>query len=140
MDFDSYYQAYFLNPQPEARFKYTGSFGITLYYQDFEAAVAFYQQVLGPAGYQEGDSTRGWRIGAGWLTLLRGKQGNPRNVEISFELETVQEAEALQCAFVAAGANGPEPSDQLMYMPVRSCPVTDPFGVDVMIFAQLARG
>ncbi|PKO08868.1 MAG: hypothetical protein CVU40_12780 [Chloroflexi bacterium HGW-Chloroflexi-2] len=129
-----------LNPQPEARFKYTGSFGITLYYQDFEAAVAFYQQVLGPAGYQEGDSTRGWRIGAGWLTFLRGKQGNPQNVEISFELETVQEAEALQSVFIAAGASGPSPSDQLMYTPVRIFPVTDPFGVDVMIFAQLARG
>jgi len=92
---------------------------------------------LGPAGYQEGDSTRGWWIGAGWLTFLRGKLGNPRNVEISFELETVQEAEALQRAFIAAGAKGPAPSDQLMYVPVRSCPVTDPFGVDVMIFAAL---
>ena len=128
-----------LNPQPEPRFKYTGSFGITLYYQDFEAAVALYEQVLGPAGYQEGNSTRGWRIGQGWLTLLRGKQGNPVNVEISFELEMVEQAEALQQAFIAAGASGPAPSDQLMFVPVRICPVIDPFGVDVMIFAVLPR-
>lgn len=127
----------FLNPQPEPRFKYTGSFGITLYYQDFEAAVAFYTQVLGPVGYQEGDSTRGWNIGQGWLTLLRGNQGNPKNVETTFELDTVQQAEALQQAFIAAGAQGEEPSEQLMYMPVRIYPVTDPFGVDIMIFAKL---
>jgi len=137
MDFDAYQKAYFLNPQPEPRFMFTGSFGMTLYYQDFEAAVAFYEQILGSAGYQEGDSTRGWSIGQGWLTFLRGKQGNPQNVEISFELETTQEAEALQRAFIAIGANGPEPSDQLMYVPIRSCPVTDPFGVDIMIFARL---
>lgn len=136
MDFDAYQKAYFLNPQPQPRFKFTGSFGITLYYQNFEAAVAFYEQVLGSAGYQEGDSTRGWSVGQGWLTLLRGNQGNPRNVEISFELESVQEAEALQRAFITAGAQGSEPSDQLMYTPVRICPVTDPFGVDVMIFAK----
>ena len=137
MDFDAYYRAYFLNPQPEPRFTFRGNFGLTLYYQDFEAAVAFYEKTLGPAGYQEGDSTRGWRIGQGWLTLLRGNQGNPRNVETTFELDTVQQAEALQQAFIAAGAQGAEPSDQLMYMPVRICPVTDPFGVDVMIFAKI---
>jgi len=51
----------------------------------------------------------------------------------------VQESEALQRAFIAAGAKGPAPSDQLMYVPVRSCPVTDPFGVDVMIFAALEK-
>lgn len=139
MDYAAYYQAYFINPQPEPRFSFSGHFGLTLYYQDFEAAVAFYTQVLGPAGYQEGDSTRGWRIGAGWLTFLRGKQDNPRNVEITFEMETVQEAEKLQQAFITAGASGSAPSDQLMYAPVRICPVTDPFGVDIMIFAALPR-
>ena len=137
MDDAAYYQAYFINPQPEPRFSFSGHFGLTLYYQDFEAAVAFYTQVLGPAGYQEGDNTRGWKIGTGWLTLLRGKQGTPRNVEMTFELETAQAAEALQRAFIAAGASGSAPSDQLMYEPIRSCPVTDPFGVDVMIFARI---
>lgn len=137
MDFDTYHKAFFLNPQPEPRFSFSGNFGLTLYYQDFEDAIAFYTQVLGPSGYQEGNSTRGWRIGEGWLTLLRGKQGNPKNMEITFELKTVQEAEVLQRAFIQAGAQGSPPSDQLMYAPVRICPVTDPFGVDIMIFAKI---
>ena len=139
MDFDAYQKAYFLNPQPEARFVFRGNFGLTLYYQDFEDVVAFYTQVLGPAGYQEGESTRGWKIGDGWLTLLRGKQGNPRNVEITFEMASPEQAERLQQAFIQAGAKGSAPSDQLMYAPVRICPVTDPFGVDVMIFARLSQ-
>ncbi len=140
MNYQEYQKAYFVNPQPEPRFHFAGTFGLTLYYQDFDAAVAFYEQVLGVAGYQEGADTRGWRIGQGWLTLLRGKQGNPQNVEITFELDTPAAAEAMQQAFIQAGAQGIAPSDQLMYTPVRICPVTDPFGVDVMIFAQLARG
>ena len=139
MDFDAYQKAYFLDPQPEARFAFCGNFGLTLYYQDFEDAVAFYTQVLGPAGYQEEDSTRGWKIGDGWLTLLRGKQGNPRNVEITFEMASPEQAERLQQAFIQAGAQGSAPSDQLMYAPVRICPATDPFGVDVMIFARLSQ-
>jgi hypothetical protein len=93
--------------------------------------------VLGSPAYVEGEATRGWRIGSGWLTLLQGKQGNPRNVEIGFEVETPEEAEALQRTFLAAGAKGPEPSDQLMYRPVRYCPVQDPFGVEILIVAAL---
>lgn len=136
MNYEEYKKAYFVNPQPEPRFHFTGIFGLTLYYQDFEAAVAIYEQVLGQAGYQEGTDTRGWCIGSGWLTLLRGKHGNPQNVEISFELDTPEAAAALQQAFIKAGALGTAPSDQLMYAPVRICQVTDPFGVDVMIFAK----
>ena len=139
MDFASYQKAYYLDPAPQSRYHFKGSFGITLYFEDFTEAIAFYEQVLGPAGYQEGEDTRGWAIGHGWLTFLKGNSGNPRNVEIGFEMETVQEAEALQRAFIAAGAKGPAPSDQLMYVPVHSCPVSDPFGVDVMIFAALAK-
>lgn len=137
MDFESDYQKYFLLPPPPPRFQYTGHFGMTLYYQDFTEAVAFYEQVLGPAGYQEGDHTRGWKIGTGWLTLLKGNNGKPTNVELTFELETAKEAEAMQQAFIQAGATGQEPSDQLMYTPVRLCAVVDPFGVDVMIFAKI---
>jgi hypothetical protein len=136
MDFDEYQKAYFVFPQPKPRFHFTGLFGLTLYYEDFKSAVTFYEQVLGPVGYQEGDNTRGWAIGNGWLTLLRGKQGNPRNMEISFKMESVEAAEALQQAFIQAGAKGSPPSDQLMFVPVRICPVIDPFGVDVMIFAE----
>jgi uncharacterized glyoxalase superfamily protein PhnB len=137
MDFDSYYQAYFTKPQPQPRFQYTGNFGITLFYEDYDQAVAFYETVLGSAGYQEGDHTRGWKIGNGWLTLLKGKKGTPTNVELTFELETVAEAEAMQRTFIQAGASGTDPSDQLMYAPVRLCPVVDPLGVDVMIFARI---
>ncbi len=136
MDYDTYEKKNFVNPQPEPRFKYTGIFGTTLFFQDYEAAVAFYEQVLGPAGYQEGSSTRGWKIGAGWLTLLRGKNGNPQNIEISFEMDSPEQADALQQEFTRAGAEGFPPEDTLMYVPVHICPVTDPFGVNVMIFAK----
>jgi uncharacterized glyoxalase superfamily protein PhnB len=116
------------------------SFGATLYFEDFGAAIAFYEQVLGPPTYVEGDGTRGWSIGTGWLTLLQGRVGNPQNVEITLELETAEEAEALQRAFVAAGATGLAPSDQLMYRPVRACPVVDPFGLEIMIVGPPAEG
>jgi hypothetical protein len=139
MDFELYRKSYFVDPLPEPRFHFNGTFGTTLYYEHFEAAVAFYEQVLGPPAYVEGEATRGWSIGDGWLTLLQGKQGNPRNVEITFELETAEEAEAFQRAFIAAGADGPAPSDQLMYRPVRYCPVVDPFGVNILIIAQLRK-
>jgi hypothetical protein len=140
MDFDSYLQAYFADRPPQPRFRFRGSLGATLSYEDFEEAVAFYGSVLGPLSYVEGDGTRGWPVGAGWLTILKGNQGNPRNVEITFELGTVGEAEGLQRAFIATGADGPAPSDQLMYRPVRSCPVVDPFGVEIMIIRPLAAG
>lgn len=140
MDFDAYRTAYLIDPPPKPRFRFTGSFGATLYFEDFGAAVAFYERVLGPPSYVEGEGTRGWPIGGGWLTLLQGKQGHPLNVEITLELETAEGAEALQRAFIAAGAQGPAPSDQLMYRPVRSCPVVDPFGLEILIIGPLADG
>lgn len=138
MDFNAYRKAYFVDPPPEPRFRFSGSFGVTLFFEDFGAAIAFYERVLGPPSYVEGEGTRGWPIGTGWLTVLQGRQGNPRNVEITFELGTVKEAEALQRDFMAAGAEGAAPSDQLMYRPVRSCPVVDPFGLGIMIIGPLA--
>ncbi|MCL7452024.1 MAG: VOC family protein, partial [Anaerolineae bacterium] len=105
----------------------------------YDAAVAFYEGVFGQPGYVEGPHARGWPIGSGWLTLLKGADGNPRNVEITFELESIEEAEALQRDLIAAGAQGPAPSDQLMYRPVRSCPVVDPFGLEIMVIAPLAE-
>ena len=137
MDYEAYQRKYYVTPAPEPRFNYRGLHGVTLYYQDYELAAAFYTQVLGNPAYVEGDSTRGWQVGETWLTLLRGKAGNPVNVEIQFVMETPAEAERLQQAFIAAGGSGPAPSDQLMYAPIRSCPVRDPFGVELMIFAAL---
>ncbi|HSJ56158.1 MAG TPA: hypothetical protein VLC95_03205 [Anaerolineae bacterium] len=137
MDFDSYRKAFYVDPAPEPRFHFSGSFGATLYVADFYDAVIFYETVLGPPAYVEGEDTRGWPIGNGWLTILKGKSGNPSNVEITFELDTVEEAEALQRSFIAAGASGPAPSNRLMYRPVRACPVVDPFGLEIMIVAPL---
>lgn len=140
MDFDRYRKSFFIDPAPKPRFRFRDTFGATLYYEDFEAAVAFYEQVLGPPAYLEGEGTRGWPIANGWLTLLKGKRGNPQNVEITLELESIRQAEMLQAAFLAAGATGSAPSDQFMYRPVRSCPVADPFGVDIMIVSAIAAG
>jgi catechol 2,3-dioxygenase-like lactoylglutathione lyase family enzyme len=136
MDLEAYRRAFFVDPPPEPRFAFTGAFGATLYVEDFDEAVAFYAAALGPPAYAEGEGTRGWPIGAGWLTLLRGADGNPRNVELTIEVATVAEAERLQAAFVAAGGRGSPPSDQLMYRPVRTCPVADPFGTELMIVAH----
>ena len=140
MDYEAYRSAYFTDPAPEPRYRFSGSFGVTLYFEAYDAAVAYYSDVLGPPAYVERDGTRGWPIGAGWLTLLRGKSGNPRNVEVTFQVTDPEEAERLQRAFLDAGGQGPAPSDQLMYRPVRSCPVRDPFGTDLLIVSPLPAG
>ena len=137
MDFDAYRNAFFVQPPPKQRFGFRSSFGATVYFEDYEEAIAFYERVLGPAAYVEGDGTRGWPVGDGWLTLLKGDRGNPQNVEITLELESAEEAEALQARFISSGATGQAPSDQMMYRPVRSCPVVDPFGLQIMIIAAL---
>jgi hypothetical protein len=137
LNFESYQRDYFVDPSPERRFSFDAIRGAALFFADFEAAVAFYSIVLGPPGYVEGDGTRGWKIGSSSLTLLRGGSGAPSNTEIPFVMNSVAEAERLQAAFIAAGATGAEPSDQLMYEPVRFCPVTDPFGTQLLIYAPL---
>ena len=138
MNYEDYRNAYFVAPAPEPRYRFEGSFGVTLYYEDYDAAVGYYRQVLGPPAYVEGAGTRGWPIGSGWLTLLRGSSGNPRNVEVTFQVKTPAEAERLQHAFIEAGGEGPAPTDQLMYEPIRYCPVCDPFGTELLIISRLA--
>ncbi len=140
MNYEEYRKAYFSDPQPKPRFRFSGSFGVTLYFEDFDLAVDFYTRVLGSPAYVEGEGTRGWPIGAGWLTLLRGKSGNPQNVEVALRMETQEEAERLQRAFIEAGGEGPSPSNQMMYEPIRSCPARDPFGTEFMIFSPLGGG
>jgi len=140
MNYQEYRAAYFADPTPEPRYRFSGSFGVTLFFQEFDSAAGYYRQVLGPPAYAEGQGTRGWAIGCGWLTLLRGRSGNPRNVEVTLQVETPEEAERLQCAFIEAGGEGPAPSDQLMYEPIRSCPVRDPFGTEILIISPLAGG
>jgi hypothetical protein len=138
MNYEEYCSAYFVTPAPKPRYRFSGSFGVTLFYEDFEAAVEYYRQVLGPPAYVEGAGTRGWPIGPGWLTLLRGGSGNPRNVEVTFQVETPAEAERLQRAFIEAGGEGPPPTDQLMYEPIRYCPVRDPFGTELLVISPVA--
>ena len=137
MNFKEYQKAYFSDPIPEPGFRFSGSFGVTLFFEEFDSAVKYYQQILGPPAYVEGKGTRGWPIGAGWLTLLQGKSGSPRNVEVTLQMETPEEAERLQRAFIKAGGEGSAPSNQLMYEPIRSCPVIDPFGTEILIISPL---
>jgi catechol 2,3-dioxygenase-like lactoylglutathione lyase family enzyme len=137
MDYETYRQNYYVQPIPKGRFGFTGIHGITLYYQDYEAAADYYQRVLGPPAYVEGESTKGWQVGDTWLTLLRGVDGNPVNVELMIVMQNPGEADRLQRAFIEAGGSGPDPADTLMYEPVHVCPVTDPFGTDLMIYSPL---
>ncbi len=138
MDYDSYRKSYFADPTPEPRFAFSGSFGVTLYFEAYAAAIEYYQQVFGTPVYAEGEGTRGWPVGSGWLTLLQGKSGAPMNVEVTFQMGTPEEAERLQRAFIEAGGTGAAPSDQLMYVPIRYCPVRDPFGTELLIISPLA--
>ena len=139
MDYQTYQKKYFSDPAPKQRYNFTGDFGVTLFYQDYKAAIAYYERVLGPPAYVEGEGTRGWRIGQGWLTLLMGKSGNPSNLEITFVMSSPAQAEVLQRAFIEAGGTGPVPSDELMYVPIRYCAVTDPFGVELLVISSLAE-
>ena len=50
MNYEEYKKAYFTNPVTELRYGFSGSFGITLYFQEYNAAVGFYEQVLGTPG------------------------------------------------------------------------------------------
>jgi catechol 2,3-dioxygenase-like lactoylglutathione lyase family enzyme len=135
MDYTTYRQKFFTRPVPQARFAFTGLHGITLFFADYTAAVDYYQRVLGPPAYVEGQGTRGWQIGGTWLTLLQGGTGSPQNVEVLIVMQTPAEAERLQAALIAAGGSGTAPADQLMYAPVRSCSVVDPFGTQILITA-----
>jgi hypothetical protein len=133
MDYETYRKKYFADPAPEQRFGFTGLHGITLFFSDYGAAVDFYQKVLGPPAYLEGEYTRGWRIGDTWLTLLKGRDGSPRNVEVMLVMQSAEQVELLKMAILAAGGEAGEVSDQLMYEPVLLCSTRDPFGTEILI-------
>jgi len=137
MEYEEYKKAYFVDPQPEPLFDFTQAGGPTLWFADYDAAIEFYTEVLGPPNYVEGDATNGWQIGSSLLTLFAGGDGHPTNVEIGLLMASPEEAEHLHRAFIQAGGTGADPTDELMYAPIRYCPVTDPFGTDFMIFAWL---
>lgn len=131
------YQSHFVVPAPEPRFAYSGISGVALYFSDYTAAAAYYQQVLGPPGYVEGEGTHEWQLGSTALTLLKGTAGSPANIEVIVTMQTPAEAERLQAAFIAAGGTGEAPSDQVMGRLVRYCPVRDPFGTNLLILCPL---
>jgi len=137
LDFETYKKNYYVDPQPEPRFHFAGAWGATLYYEDYQKALAFYREVLGPPAYIEGENTHGWRIGETWLTLFPSKKGNPQNLEVPFFVETPEEVTRLYEALIAAGAQGEPPGDTLMYRPVRTAFLTDPFGVSLLIACWL---
>jgi catechol 2,3-dioxygenase-like lactoylglutathione lyase family enzyme len=139
MDYESYRKAYYVKPAPEPRFQFAGLHGATLYYQDYQEALAFYTQVLGPPAYIEGEHTHGWQVGQTWLTLFPSKSGNPANVEVPFFVDTAEEVDRLCEAFLEAGAKGDPPQDTLMYRPVRMCVLEDPFGVSLSVVCWLAE-
>jgi hypothetical protein len=138
MDYEEYRAAYFVDPQPEPRYGFTQAGGPTLWFAEYEAAIEYYTEVLGPPNYVEGDTTQGWQIGSSSLTLFAGGDGHPRNVEIGLLMDSPEEAERLHRAFILAGGTGADPTDEFMYAPIRYCPVTDPFGTDFLIFSWLA--
>jgi hypothetical protein len=135
LDFAAYERAFFTMPPPPPRFRFQRISGVAIEVEDLERAQAFYAQVLGPPAYVESDA-RGWRIGQTWLTLLPGER-RAASVSFSIEVETPQEADRLQRAFADAGATIRPASDQLMYRPIRMCPVVDPFGTDILVISPL---
>lgn len=138
MDYESYRKKYYADPQPESQFNFSGVYGTALYYQDYQKALDFYTQVLGPPNYVEGENTHGWKIGNSWLTLFPSKEGNPKNVETPFYMKTTDAVSEFIETFVAAGGELlQEPVDELMYEPVRFAVVADPFGVVFIVLCKL---
>ena len=136
MNYEEYKRKFFVNPQPEPKFDFSGILGTALYYQEYQAALDFYTDVLGPPAYIEGEFTHSWILGETWLTLFPSKDGNPRNIEVPFWVGTPEEVDRLYKAFIAAGAKGDPPIDTLMGEPVRMCVLKDPFGVNLSVVAN----
>jgi len=68
--------------------------------------------------------------------LFPSESGGPVNAEMRIVLETPEVAERMQSACIEACGTGWAPSDQLMYEPLRSRPVTDPFGTSILILSR----
>jgi uncharacterized glyoxalase superfamily protein PhnB len=58
-------------------------------------------------------------------------------LEVPIYLQTPQEVNRLYAAFIAAGAQGEPPTNTLMYTPVHMTVVTDPFGVQFTLVAEI---
>lgn len=137
MDYEEYRRRYFADPPPPERFEAQGILGATLYYQDYQGALAFLRQVFGDPVYVEGENTHGWRIGRSWLSVFPAKEGAPINIEIPLYLQRAADVDQLYAAFIEAGASGDEPQNTLIYEPVRMAIVTDPFGATWDLVARI---
>jgi uncharacterized glyoxalase superfamily protein PhnB len=135
MDYEKYRETYFVEPQPEEKFEFAGIRGACLYLREYEAAIEFYSNVLGPPNYIENEETHGWKLGNTWLTLFPGSEASPGNISVEIQMKSAEEADRLQATFIEAGARGASPSDEFRYDPIRFCPVTDPFGTELLIFS-----
>jgi hypothetical protein len=100
-DYETYRKQYFTHPAPPPRYDYAGLFGMTLYFSEYPAAVAYYQSVLGPPAYVEGDHTRGWKIGPTWLTFAR--HAAARSTPNHNRHANPEQAERLQTTIAAGG-------------------------------------
>jgi uncharacterized glyoxalase superfamily protein PhnB len=82
---------------------------VSLYYEDFKEAIAFYEDMFGPPeNVDEEGAIYGWRMGSTWLTLFPSKAGtkagsNPQNTEYAIQVSAPEEVDALYEALVAAG-------------------------------------
>jgi catechol 2,3-dioxygenase-like lactoylglutathione lyase family enzyme len=122
---------------PAANYNITTLNYVTLYFHDFDAAVAFYTAVFGPPDSIHEETIIGWRLGDTWLTFFPAKEGthpgsNPRNTEFAIQVATPEEVDRLHAALMTAGAKDIRtPEYTRMYVPMRFCCVEDPFGVRI---------
>jgi uncharacterized glyoxalase superfamily protein PhnB len=137
MEYDAYRAEFFVDPPPDPRFSFSGVYGISLFFEQCEEALAYYSRVLGPPTYVEGENTHGWPIAGSWLTLFPAREGNPRNAEFTLLMSSPAEADRLQQAFIDAGGSAEGSFDDLMYEPFHICPVVDPFGTNILIVARI---
>ena len=56
----------------------------------------------------------------------------------TYLMQTPEDVARLHAAFIDSGGTGSAPEDQLMYEPVRSCSLRDPFGTNILIFCPLS--
>ena len=128
----------------EQRFNIIDLNYVSLYYEDFHKAIAFYEKVFGPPDQvDQGGEIYSWQMGLTWLTLFPSKKGthkrsNPRNTEFAIQVSAPQEVDILFQAFIEAGAKkGWDTEDTAMYEEMRFCYVDDPFGVRIDIYCLL---
>jgi len=117
---------------------------VSLYYESFEEAIAFYTRVFGePMNVDSPAAIFGWKLGTTWLTLFPSRDGtrpgvNPCNTEYAIQVATPEEVDALLTALVQAGATpGWSAEDTWMYEPMRYGYVDDPFGVRIDVYCPL---